>query len=284
MNKIVARYLLPFTFLICSHASFSETFTSNGVEIYYSVQGEGEPVVLIHGLTMTADNAWGVTGIIETLSADYQVIAVDTRGHGASGKPHDPVAYGDNMVLDVINLLDHMNISKANFIGYSMGGTLTQNLLINYPERVLKAVMAGSGWANPEGRETLVSIIAEGFESGNGLGPLLTALTPEGQPVPTPEELEGINTLLMTGNDLVALAAVARGFLHLDGITESEFRSNEIPLLYIVGEHDNQKFAVNRVRPVVSNAQFIEIPDADHIDTYQSPILLESIVSFLGSE
>lgn len=284
MIRIVTRFLVVLTFLSCSHASFAETFDSTGVEIFYTVQGAGEPVVLIHGLTMTAASNWEANGTIERLSRDYKVIAIDARGHGASGKPHDPAAYGDNMVRDVINLLDHLNISKANVVGYSMGGTITQNLVINYPERILKAVIAGSGWASPEGRETLVSIIAEGFESGNGLGPLLTALTPEGQPIPTTEELNEINSLLMPGNDLIALSAVTSSFLQLDGITEDELRNNNIPLLYIVGEQDNQKFAVNRVKPVVSNAQFIEIPDADHIDTYQFPILLESIIEFLSIE
>ena len=65
-------------------------FDSNGVKIRYTVQGEGEPVVLVHGFTASAEANWGEPGIIADLAKDFRVIAIDARGHGKSGKPHDP--------------------------------------------------------------------------------------------------------------------------------------------------------------------------------------------------
>jgi alpha-beta hydrolase superfamily lysophospholipase len=59
-------------------------FNSNGVRIRYVDQGTGEPVVLIHGMTSTIENAWVATGVIENLAKDHRVIALDLRGHGKS--------------------------------------------------------------------------------------------------------------------------------------------------------------------------------------------------------
>src|SRR5438132_790893 len=107
-------------------------FNTNGVKIHYIVRGKGEPVVLIHGFTADIDRNWrtgfappgadnnrGAPRIIESLSKNYQVIALDNRGHGKSGKPHDPKQYGMEMVEDVVRLLDHLQIKKAHVVGYS---------------------------------------------------------------------------------------------------------------------------------------------------------------------
>ena len=58
--------------------------------------------------------------VIDALKKDYKVIALDLRGCGGSGKPHDPKAYGIEMVNDVVRLLDHLKIDKAHIVGYSM--------------------------------------------------------------------------------------------------------------------------------------------------------------------
>src|SRR5512145_700779 len=89
-------------------------FDSAGVEIRYTVQGEGEPVVLVHGFTASVETNWGQPGVIAALAEDFRVIAIDARGHGKSGKPHDPAAYGANMMEDVIRLMDHLGILKAH--------------------------------------------------------------------------------------------------------------------------------------------------------------------------
>jgi pimeloyl-ACP methyl ester carboxylesterase len=77
------------------------SFDSAGVPIHYLVTGrdDGEPVVLIHGFAGNIEREW--TPIIAALKKDYKVIALDCRGHGGSGKPHDPKKYGIEMVNDV---------------------------------------------------------------------------------------------------------------------------------------------------------------------------------------
>src|SRR5947209_4722078 len=95
--------------LLALTAPADQFFDSNGVRIHYVVAGQGEPVVLIHG--WSADAAmWG--GLMADLSRDHRVIALDCRGHGKSGKPHDPAMYGIEMAEDVVRLLDHLGIRK----------------------------------------------------------------------------------------------------------------------------------------------------------------------------
>src|SRR5258708_36291477 len=112
-------------------------FDSNGVKIHYNVFGKGEPVLLIHGFTVNIQKQWGAPGIIKELSKDYQVIALDNRGHGLSDKPHGPEKYGKEMAEDAIRLLDHLKIKKAHVVGYSMGAMITNYLVVSHPDRIL---------------------------------------------------------------------------------------------------------------------------------------------------
>jgi pimeloyl-ACP methyl ester carboxylesterase len=99
----------------------AQTFDSNGVKIAYFVQGQGEPVVLIHGWLSSAGVNWALPGISGLLAKDHQVIALDVRGHGLSDKPTKEEAYGPELVEDIVRLLDHLKIKKAHIVGYSMG-------------------------------------------------------------------------------------------------------------------------------------------------------------------
>src|SRR5437879_3439282 len=121
-------------------------FDAKGVKIHYVVEGRGEPVVLIHGLYASAETNWRLPGVIAELAKDHQVIALDMPGHGRSDKPDKEEAYGVQIVEDVVLLLDHLKISKAHIVGYSLGGTVTMKLLARHPERVISATVGGMGW------------------------------------------------------------------------------------------------------------------------------------------
>ena len=111
-------------------------FDSNGVSIHYEVFGENgkPPIVLVHGFAASLDGNWVRPGWIETLTPLRQVVALDCRGHGESEKPYDAEAYGDNMPDDVIRLMDHLNIEKADLFGYSMGSRISTRLMTAHPE------------------------------------------------------------------------------------------------------------------------------------------------------
>ena len=124
----------------------------NGCPINYLVAGTGDPVMLIHGFASSLQGNWRAPGVIDAIvAAGRQVIAIDCRGHGRSGKPHDPQAYaGTAMADDAIAVLDHLAIATADLAGYSMGGYLSAVLLLNHPERFRSVIDAVEAAHEPE--------------------------------------------------------------------------------------------------------------------------------------
>lgn len=101
VKRIISRYLI-ITIYLCVPMTFADTFNSDSVKIFYTVEGEGEgegePIVLIHGFASTAQRNFGAPGIAGALASSFKVISIDNRGHGSSGKPHDQSADGTQMV------------------------------------------------------------------------------------------------------------------------------------------------------------------------------------------
>jgi pimeloyl-ACP methyl ester carboxylesterase len=129
----------------------TKTFDSNGVKISYTVQGKGEPAVLIHGWLSSGWINWTLPGTSGLLARDYQVITLDVRGHGLSDKPTREDAYGPELVEDVARLLDHLEIKKAHIVGYSMGGVIAANFIARHPDRVRSGTLGGMGWMKAGG-------------------------------------------------------------------------------------------------------------------------------------
>jgi len=129
------------------------SFTNGDVEIAYLDEGEGEPIVLVHGFASTKEINWAQPGWIGTLNrAGRRAVALDNRGHGASSKLYDPAAYHSAaMADDVRALLDHLKIERADIIGYSMGARITAFLAVKHPERVRSAILGGLGIRLVEG-------------------------------------------------------------------------------------------------------------------------------------
>src|SRR5690606_28519982 len=118
-RKIVMRFMSSLAALLSmglaypplAQAQVARTdsfFDSDGVRIRYVDQGSGPTVLLIHGFIVSTDLSWIANGILDSLASGYRAIALDLRGHGESEKPHDPAAYGQQMVADVVRLLDHL--------------------------------------------------------------------------------------------------------------------------------------------------------------------------------
>ena len=81
-----------------------DSFDSKGVKIAYTVRGQGEPVILIHGWLASGWINWDLPGISDLLAKDHQVITIDMPGHGLSDKPTKDEAYGPELVEDVVRL------------------------------------------------------------------------------------------------------------------------------------------------------------------------------------
>jgi pimeloyl-ACP methyl ester carboxylesterase len=112
----------------------------NGIKMYYEIYGrnEGMPLVLIHGGGSTIQSNWET--ILPILSKNYKVIAMDLQAHGRTGDRNAPESFEQD-AADVVTLLQHLKINKANIIGFSNGGTTTLQIAMNYSDMVNKIVL-----------------------------------------------------------------------------------------------------------------------------------------------
>ena len=200
--------------LLVPAASFGQDkfFDSNGVSIRYVEQGTGEPIVLLHGIGSSLD-VWVQTGRLQ-VAAGYRVIAFDARGHGKSGKPHDPKQYGREMALDVVRLLDHLGIGRAHIVGYSMGGSITSQLLTLHPERFLTATLVAAAgrfdWTVEQ--EQAAEQEASERERECVSRTLIYRLAPLNEPKPTEADIKARSAACFVdpAQDRLAIAALTR--------------------------------------------------------------------------
>ena len=115
---------------------------NQGVKIHYEVEGDGPPLLLVHGRGWSMRD-WIRAGYPDALRDEFQVVLVDCRGFGQSDKPHEPEDYGQEQYMgDMCAVLDELDIDRTHYWGYSMGGKLGWALAVNRPER-LRSVVIG---------------------------------------------------------------------------------------------------------------------------------------------
>jgi esterase len=113
------------------------TNNSSAQLLNYQQLGQGEHVVLIHGLFGSLEN---LNMVAKTLAKHYCVTSIDVRNHGSSF--HQQGMSYDDLAQDVINLLDHLTIQHCHMLGHSMGGKIAMQIALNYAERIQKLVIA----------------------------------------------------------------------------------------------------------------------------------------------
>jgi pimeloyl-ACP methyl ester carboxylesterase len=249
------------------------SFMNGEVEIAYLDQSPDQPqslppVVLVHGFASTKEVNWVYPGwVIELTRSGRRVIALDNRGHGKSGKPHDPAAYHSaTMTQDVRALLDHLSIARADCMGYSMGARICAFLALHDPQRVRALVLGGLGIRLVEG-VGLPNSIADAL-----LAPSLDAVT----------DLTGRqfrSFAEQTRSDLKALAACIRGSRQT--LTREEAGSIAAPALIAVGTNDTVAGSPHELAALMRNAQALDIPGRDHMLAVGDKVFKAGVLHFL---
>jgi pimeloyl-ACP methyl ester carboxylesterase len=112
----------------------------NGIRLWYAVFGAGPTVILVHG-GMGNSNYWGLQ--IPALARHYQVIVLDSRGHGRSTRNREAITY-HLMATDVLSLMDALHVTKAALVGWSDGAIIGLDIAIHHPDRLTKLFAFGA--------------------------------------------------------------------------------------------------------------------------------------------
>jgi pimeloyl-ACP methyl ester carboxylesterase len=245
------------------------SFKNGDVEIAYLDEGEGKPVVLVHGFASTKEVNWVATGWVTTLNrAGRRVVALDNRGHGASSKLYDPSAYHSaTMAEDVRALLDHLKFESADVMGYSMGSRITAFLAVKHPGRVRSAIFGGLGIRLVEG-VGLPESIAEALE------------TPSLDDVSDPTGRVFRIFADQTKSDLRALAACIRGSRQT--LSRAEVAAIRAPILVAVGTKDQVAGSAHELAALIPEARALDIPDRDHMLAVGDRTYKSGVIDFLN--
>jgi len=244
-------------------------FDSDGVSLHYELHGpeEGPPVVLVHGFASDYQLNWVGTRWQETLlNAGYRVIGLDCRGHGSSDKPHDPAAYAlAVMAADVRRLLDEVHVTDARYIGYSMGARIGLQAVIDYPHRILRAVLGGLGSGGA-------------VEEAESIARALRGSEPDSPSALSFQRFAAARSI----NDLEALAACMEGLGHSAALDPSRLAAIGTPILLAVGERDEIAHNAAQLAGRIPTARLVVIAGRDHMSAVPARQFKDAALEFLA--
>jgi pimeloyl-ACP methyl ester carboxylesterase len=247
------------------------SFRHGEVEIAYLDEGQGEPIVLVHGFASTKEVNWVNPGWVRTLTgAGRRAIALDNRGHGASSKLYDPADYAMPLMADDVRaLLDHLAIERADIMGYSMGARITAFSCVNHPARVRSAILGGLGVNLVDGHSTgLAQTIVAALEA-----PSLADVThPVGRSFRSFAE--------QTKSDLKALAACMRR--RRDPLSREQVAGIHVPMLVAVGTADEVAGSAHELAALIPGARALDIPNRDHMLAVGDKVFKTGVLDFLN--
>ncbi len=248
-----------------------QSFDSDGVRIAYLDEGDGPPVLLIHGFASNSDVNWVGPGWVETLTkAGYRAIVLDNRGHGESEKLYDQAAYGAPLMAeDARRLLDHLGIEKAHVVGYSMGARIGAFLTARHPERVASLVLSGMG----------INLV----RGVGGAGPIAAALEAESVDEVTNDAARSFRIFAdQTGSDRRALAACIRA--SREPVTADSLSATGVVILIAVGTEDVVAGSARELAELLPGAQVLDIPNRDHMRAVGDPVHKKGVLAFLAAQ
>ena len=140
LHSFYSAFILSTCLTALCTPTWGATAEINGFEMYYEVFGEGEPVVVLHGIARSGadEKPWA-----NELAKEFQVIMPDLRGHGASTNPSGEFTHRQS-ALDVFALLDHLGLDRVSAAGFSTGGMTLLHMATQQPDRMEAIVLRGA--------------------------------------------------------------------------------------------------------------------------------------------
>lgn len=256
----------------------SITNPADGTEIYFDDdRGDGEAIIFLHGSALSR-SIWRGLGYTKALGHGRRTVRIDLRGHGKSGKPHDSASYSLELITsDVLAVMDHLELHRAHFIGYSFGSRTALSIALNTPDRVSSLSMLGGTYAIESGEignlffdgylQVLRSGDIEGFVTGQETGGRLDPAT----------------RMAFLANDPLALAAYFESAETGQNIELDQLRALQVPTLLLIGTRDQPRFEHNKVMArTMPNARMVPLLGRTHGGTlYPIDPVVEAISDLL---
>lgn len=218
--------------------------TADRLPIYYEIHGSGRPLVLLHGGLTTAELSF--SEILPTLARTRRVIAIEQQGHGHTADRDGPLSFA-TMAADTAAVLRHLEISNADFLGFSDGGVVALELAIRHPELVGKLVLVDTAFSNDaldsETRAWLAQAKPADFAP---LDALYAVVAPD--PAHWPTLVEKWKQLQL-------------GF---EGIPPGSLRAIQAPALVLAGDRGVRPEHTLALFRHLGNAELAVLPAADH--------------------
>lgn len=236
-----------------------QTVTINGADIYYEEYGkaDGPAVLLLHGGLGNGDY---FVNQIPALTDAYRVVVMDSRGHGRSSFDEQPIGYA-LMAKDVLGLMDHLAIDKADIVGWSDGGIIGLEIALTQPERLNKVVAYGANY-DPTG--VRLDIGTDDYFNAYIEAAAADYQTISPDPTRWDEFLGNIGNMWATEPNYTddQLRTIQTPFLILDGVNEEAIDLNQTKLM----------------AELMPNATLLLMPDTGHFAMFEQPEEFNRIV------
>ena len=245
---------------------------NNGIRIHYHVEGQGPPVMMIHGWSDSLED-WHTNGYVNALKSSYQMILMDARGHGLSDKPRAPEAYVmDALVSDVVAVLDHLGLEQAAYWGHSMGGRIGFSLATNSPERVSAFILGSIDPTNnsPERFHRRARNLSHGMER------YLAGVESRWGRMETEEHRDRF-----LANDALALSALTTSLGNSFGM-EGVLSGLDKPIMMYAGSDDSFHSGAQKAAESAPSASFVSLDGLNHDSAFKcSDMVVPHVDNFL---
>lgn len=248
------------------------------MQLHYQIAGEGQPLVLIHGLFGSADN-WG--SIAKHFAQHFQVISIDLRNHGRS--PHSESQTYADMADDLLEFCDSFGLEEIYLLGHSLGGKVAMQFATQYPERVSKLIVVDMAMrAYPDEHTQLMdamqAVDLSQMQSRSEVDKALSLSIPN---LMVRQFL--LTNLVKAGEQLqwrINLPALKRNYANFIAAIAVNF---EKPSLFIRGErsHYVNESDVTEIKQRFPQAEIINLPTEHWVHAEQPQLFIQTIEKFL---
>jgi pimeloyl-ACP methyl ester carboxylesterase len=242
-------------------AEHSGVAAVNGIRLWYAVFGHGDPVILVHGGLANSDY-WGLQ--VPVLARGYQVVVLDSRGHGRSTRTAAPIGY-DVMASDVLALMDMLHIGKAALVGWSDGAIIGLDIAIHHPERLTR-LFAFAANSEPSG--------VKDVEKSPVFSAYIERAAREYERLsPTPREFKAF------------LDNISHMWATEPHYTEAQLRGIVVPTWIVDADHDEaiKRENTDYMAELIPGAGELILPGVSHFAFLQDPALFnEALMHFLS--